>query len=479
MDDPRFDYNPIASWRKNGKAAVLSNEYVEVEKYANLVTNPSELQFSLGGKMPVLFGDLSRFKVTGIFEVRDTAASAWKACPAAEYANVAVCPNWFEKLIRNEDLFHENYHAKVHDEPMYASGHLNQYLYHAMEEKLKKFLCPEPCHPGNSVPADARKWSYTADSEWHKYSKHIFTGAAITFTWIPLFAFPFFQGSNHVLDVEQVPKCVPVNHVGKLVYRLKFIDNFNAILRRKVEDSVKRYRFRLTGMSLVVEQVRMNPSVETRLFKNSKAQLNYHGVTKIARVENVATKTMAYQLNFNNVIFPESMFIFALSKTVVGGTYEYSQEVEEHGPFYLPHNIRKVTLGFAGESFSPEEPQFGDVTNEFMDFKFWLDDSRKGPFGLKLSSKALNLRIVKAGYGTSDFPHLHFNLTTDKHRNRVVPQLCESSIFNKPANLSVSLTFTQEGSAEDAQYFVYLAYTDTNIILDMKSKKFFSHYGLK
>lgn len=488
MDDKRFDFSAVASWRKNGKQAVLSSEYVEVEKkYADLVSNPSELQFTIGGenggdkgaKMPALFGDMTRFKVKGVFEVRDTAAGAWRPCPPTEYANVAVYPNWFEMLIRNQDLFHENYHAKVHDEPMYVTGHLNQYLYYAMDEKLKKFLCPEPCHPGYAVASESKKWTCVANSDWHKYSKTIFTGAPISFTWIPLFGFPFYQGSNHVLDAEQIPKAVPVNHVGKLVYRIKFVDDFDCILRRKDEEDAKRFRFRLTDMSLMVEQARMNPSTEARLFKNSKAQLSYHGVTKIARVESIVSKTMAYQMKFKDIVFPEAMFIFALSKNVVGGTYKYAEEGSEDGPFYLPHNIKKVGLGFAGESFSPEEPQLGDVTNEYMDFKFWLDDCSRGPFGLRLNYKNVNLRIVKAGHGNSDFPHLHFNLMTDKSRNRIVPQLCESSIYNKPADLSVNLTFTQEGSAEDAQYFVYLIYTDTNMVLDLKTKKFASHYGLK
>lgn len=480
MDDPRFDYNPLGSWRKNGKAAVLNNEYVEVEKYANMAINPSELQFSLGGKMPALFSDVSRFKVTGLFEMKDTALTAWKPIPAAEYDKVAVSPNWFEKLIRNEDLFHENYQVKVHDEPMYSSGYLNQYLYHAMDEKLKKFLCPEPCHTGNGVPTDSQKWTCTAESEWHKYSKTIFTGAPVTFTWIPLFSFPFFQGSNHVLDSEQCPKCVPVNHMGRLVYRIRFIDDFGYIFNKKDEENnPKKYRFRLTHMNLMVEQVRMNPSVEARLFKNSKAQLNYHGVTKVARVENISTATMTYKLQFNNVVFPESMFIFALDKTVVGGSYQFANETSSIGPFFMQHNIKKVTLGFSGESFSPEEPQIGNVTDEYMDFKFWLDDTRKGPFGVKLSARVLNLRNVKTGYTNTDFPHLHFNLTTDKNRSRLVPQLCDANIYNKPGDLSVSLTFADGGSAKDASYFVYLAYTDTNVIFDLKTKKFSSYYGLK
>lgn len=479
MDDPRFDFNSVPSWRKHGKAAVLNSEYVEAEKYADLLVNPSELQFTLGGKMPSLFSDMTRFKVTGVFEIKEAANQAWKPCPAAEYATVCVIPNWFERLIRNQDLFHENYHVKYHDEPMYVGGHLNTYLYHAMDEKLKKFLCPEPCHPGHGVPVDAKKWTFTADSEWHKYSKTIFTGAPITFSWIPLHMFPFFQGSNHLFDVEQVPKCVPTNHTGRLVYRIKFVDDFAHIFRKSDIESVKEYRFRLTGMSLIVEQVRMNPSVETRVFKNSKAQLNYHGVTKIARVESIPTKTMVYNLRFTDVIFPEAIFIFAQTKKVVGGVYKYSEEVNTNGPFFMDHNIKKVILGYNGESFSLDEPQLGDVTNEYMDLKFWLDDAKRGPFGLKMNPKSLNTRVVKTGHKNTDFPHLHFNLMTDGHRNRIVPQLCDSNIYNKPGDLSVSLSFNADGSAESAQYFVYLYYTDTNVVLDMKTKKFSSYYGLK
>ena len=484
MDDPRFDFSPIPSWRKHGKQAVYGSEYPKMENYNNFgLELPYELQFPIDCKMPTLFDSMSRFKVQGIFEYKTTATAAWAPCPVAESANVMVCPNWFELLFRNIDLFHYYYQLKIHDEPMYLPGHLNQYMYHAMDEKLKKFLCPEACHPGNSVPLNARSWSYEEKSEWLEYAKTIFTGAAINFTWIPLFLFPFFQGSNHVFDLEQVPKAVPFNHVGKMIVRMKTVDSFSNIFRKKAVEAVgvavKSYRFRLISMTLHLEEARMNPTLETRLFKNSKSLLNYHGVCKIARVETIPNRSFAHQAEFKNVAFPESIFIFAKTKNVVGGTYKYADETAVPAPCFAQHNIKKVRIKWDGEKYSPEEPEYGDVTSQDMDFKYWQDDIQSGPFGMKLNPKACNLKAVKSGHANTDYPHIHLNLLTNKNRNRMVPLLCDPNVLNKTADLVVSLSFVTPGSVEDVQYFIYLAYTDNNVVLDLKTKKFSSSYGLK
>ena len=133
-------------------------------------------------------------------------------------------------------MFHLNYHAKQHDEPLNVGSHLDQFVYWAMDPILKKHLCFEDCHPGNAVPDGKGDWTFNAKeklSSWQKYSKSIFKSGPIKFHWTPLFFFPLYQGSNHVYDDKGPPRCLPIPYVGKLQLRLSLKDNFNIIFKKK------------------------------------------------------------------------------------------------------------------------------------------------------------------------------------------------------------------------------------------------------
>ena len=477
MDDKRFDFSGIVPWRKSGKQVVYGSEYTKMDDNNSFDGILSQLEFPLQTKKPALFDAMSRFRVKGMFEHQVAGAGAWLPTPFAEAVKVAVYPLWFEKLFRNKDIFHESYQIKTGEEPMFVEPHLNQFLYHIMDPELKKFLCPEACHPGNGVPLNAGSWHFNDKSEWLAYAKHIFTGAEIAFTWIPLFMFPFYQGSNHIYDEEQVPKCVPLNHTGKLTMRMKLVDDMSIIFKTKSTEETNKYRCRLISMDLMVEEARMSPLIETKLFKNNKSLLYYHGVCKLGRAESIPDTTFAFQTRFEDVMLPESIFIFALNKKVVGGTWSYKSQLDSPAPFFLKHNIKKVSLNFAGLNFSLEEPQIGHVDNDYMDNRNWLEETRRGPFGIKVNHKACSVRGTKGGYNDTDFPHIFISLTTNG-RHRLVPLLSEPSVLNKNGDLNIALSFNQNGSADSAQYFIYLSYTDVNLVLDMKRKKFLSPFNL-
>ncbi len=479
MSDARFEYDALPSWRGGTKQVLQGSEYTKLENTNtfNPGDPPRQVEFDLEVKRPIIFDMMSRFVIEGSFE---TAAAGddepWTRCAAAESADVVVCPNWWENLVRNIDLFHGTYVVKCHDEPLYVQSHLNQCLYWQMDLALKKLLCVEDCHTGNAIPTVANGWGIGAQTDWQKYSASIFTGANIKFNWSPLFFFPFYQGSNFVYD-EVPPRALPLNHVGKLSVRMTFKDDFQSIFRKRA-GVTKKYRFNLQKVDLYVEEARLNVADEKRLYQMSKKILYFTGVTKICRSENIPEGTFVHNCKFENVAFPESIFIFAVPRTVVGGTYKYSTVVN-NGPHYTQHRISQVLLSYGGMDYTNREPNFGTVKDDLSDMKALYDHVKNGPFGLFTNSNVVTRANVANGFENTDFPHWYMSLTPSGNRTRVIPLLNDGSAISKNNDLIVTLKFNAQAAPANTAYFIYLGYTDGNMTLDLKTKKFESPYLIK
>jgi len=490
MDDPRFDFSPTPSFRIGGKQVVYETESKKIEDSNVYDPMTNQLQWVLDPKRPVLFDTMTRFHVECYFQVRTRAAAAegaapaawgeWGLCAAAEYADVMVYPYYLGQIFNDWNFYYYNDHPKIHEESSYAPYHLEAYLYHCMDKDLKRYLCPEPCHPGHVVPTKPQGWSYAENSDWHNESKRIFVGRNISFTWIPLFQFPFYQGTNHMLTENTKPRVVPINHTGKLVVRAKLKDTFDSMFRVRDGVANKQYRFGIKEFSLVLEEVRMNPSIERNLFSTGKKILHYPGVTKIMRAENIANGTFVYTTRFEDVVFPEQIFIYALPKTVVAGTHKFSTATVG-SPFFLKHNIVSVLPNFAGYNLSMTDPNFGSIVDDLAEIKSVEDHIKYGPFGMKVNSEIVTRESAVDGFANTDFPHVLLSFVPSKYASlaRMVPMLTDPSLFNVPRDLNITLKFDGTiGSANDANYFIYLAYTNENMRYDQKSKKFLSPYGL-
>jgi len=480
MSDPRFEYGPLPNWRGGTKQILNGTEYIVLENTNQFTpgVSPHQVDLEIEVKRPVIFDTMTRFIVEGCFESKENQDDAvWTKCLEADYANVAVCPNWWETLVRNMALFHGTYEVKCHDEPFYSPSYLNTCLYWLMDPSIRKLLCAEECHPGNAVPTKKEGWNFDAESDWHKYAKHIFTGNNIKFNWAPLFFFPFYQGSNFVYD-EVPPRAVPINLVGKLTARFTFKDDFTSIFNRKAGNT-KSYRFNLLKFDVAVEEARLNIGEEKRLYSlNKKNVLCFNGVTKICKPENIPSGVFVHTCRFTGVAFPESIFIFAMPRTVTGGTNKY-QSILAKGPYFSPHRIEQVRIEFGGKEFSNTEPNFGTIGNDAMDIKSLFDHIKNGPFGLFTNSEIITRANVSNGFKNTDFPHVYLSLIPSGNRTRLVPLLNDGSAINKNDDLTITLKFSADAVADGMVYFFYLCYTDVNMTLDLKTKKFESPYLFK
>ena len=405
-------------------------------------------------------------------------AGEWGLCTAAESADVMVIPNYFGWVFSSFGVYHYNDHLKCHDESQDVPYHLETAKYWAMEKKLKQYLCQEPCHPGNCIPTTVNGYSFDNDSEWRKIAAHLFTGRNLKFQYMPLDLWPLFQGTNHMLSAKYKPRCVPIDHTGRLLIRAKLKDSFDGMFLKR-NGVNKDYRFNILKMTLVVEQVRLNPTLEARLFGKGKPLLAYPGISKLSRAENLANGIFQHTTRFESVYFPEFIYVFALPKTVIAGTHTFAAHTVG-SPFFLQHNISRVRINFAGHNVHAEEPHFGNVDNDMTECHALQDYHRFGLFGMKVNKEVVTRASIKNGFVGAPFPHVYLCLMPeeDGSRARIVPPNATSAIYDKPADLDITFKFSDTGSAADANYLVYLAYTDINMVYDQTEKKFYSAYGI-
>ena len=474
MDDPRFSYEAPPPWRAGGKQILHGTEFTTMEHNNQFGTPPQKLDFELDTKRPVLCDLNTRFKVSGEFQVGKKAAGSdvvtWERCAVTDSADVILAPCWWEILIRNIENFHSNYFLKTHDIPFNSDSHLNQFVYWAMDSTLKKSLCFEPCHPGNACSDKKGDWSLADNSAWREYTKTVFTETQIHFHWFPLFLVPYHQSSNHVYD-DRPPRCLPINYAGKLLTRFALKDNWDCIFKKKA-GVVHKYRFVLNAMDLVAEEARLNTAVEKRLYASSSKLLYFPGVTKIARYETVNEGSFIFQSKFESIPMPESVLIFALPKSVQGDNYQF----ETHDlaqPFFIQHNIKHVSLNYGGLNFSLREPDFGSVRDDTLDAKTLFDYVKYGPFGLFLNHSRLTKANIGNGFENTDFPHIFLNLAPlAPRRSRLVPLLAPDLLLNQDHDFCVTVKCGTGGVAQNAHYVIYCLYTDVNMTLDLKEKKF-------
>jgi hypothetical protein len=477
--DSRFAYKAKQESKGGQKQNIYSTEVHYIEPTNVLEDFVRQVDFDITTKRPVLFEANTKLEITGVFQRKAAEdGSAWEAVPAADADKVVVEPNWWEKLLRSPGEVYNNHQLiKTSDEPNYIPFHLNTFLYWSMHPNYKKLLCPQPCHPGNGIPSKAKDWKIDANSAWRGYAPHIFNGK-FTFTWVPMFVFPFYQGSNWILD-KNFPGCVPINTLGKFTYRLTFRDNQDYIFK-KIETNTYTYRFKLDKIRIMIEEVRMNPSLERSLFVTGKKTLLYPGVTKMARVETVPAAVYTHNVKFENISLPEGIFIFALNKKVVGGTYTYNDA--PNGPLFSKHNLIDTNVEFAGVKYALVEPNMFQVNKDAMDCKLLYDYIGKNhtPFGILTNEKNFDLDVVNNGFDVTDFPHVYYNLCVGSGRDRMVPALTDdANLVNKTGDLTLQLKFGTTGAPADLTYIVYIYYTDVNLMLDQKNKRFISPQGLR
>ena len=488
--DSRFVFEEPTSWRVGTRQLLHGSEYEVINPTKPVEDHPKQVEFEMMSNNPILFGNTTRFKIQGRFERKaapvvaaagEAAAAApeWEPVPEADAANVILAPNWFELMIQSLDIYHGNGVIRTHDEANFIPSMLNTYLYSRMDPTVKKFLCADDVSPGYGVPSSDVKWEY-GSAEWTSYAAKVFSGENINFTWIPLHTFPFFQSPNFLMDPVAMKALPALRNIGKVTVRLTFRDDLDCIWRkRQPVNNTKTYRFKFTGMSLGMEEARINPSLERQLFApagKSKA-LNYPGVTKIMKAETVSNQVFFHNCKFESVAFPEGIFIFCLPKKVIASTYKYSEHAANTSVF-MAHNIENLTVDYDGEPLNLKQPHFGDIKDKQIQLKYFLDHIANPPFGLDIDQSKLKRADFENSFADTNFPCVYLNLCSEG-KQRLVPHQNSGNVLAKDCDLNIGIKFGGTGATMNGTYIIYLFYTDYSCVLDLRTRRFTPYYNLK
>jgi len=458
--DPRFVYGDIPKWNTSFKQNLWGTELLTIEPTTKSNT---VYEFDLPTNSTLLFGPNSGFLIKGTFEKQGT-DKTWSKIEQSESATLLVQPNWFENCIKSIDVFHNNTQIKAHDVPRFSDSFVNAYLYANMHPEIKKFLCTEPSHTGNGVPSvistGTNGWyGGDAKSEWSVYSKKIFQNTT-KFRYVPPFTFPFFQQSNFCR--VGLPAALPMPVLGKMSIILSMKDDTKLLFAKEASNTAE-YRFSLESVKLVAEEARLNPTFE-KTFLAQKGVLAYQGNTHFGLAENITAGVMSHRCRFQDVYMPEGIFIFALPKTVLGGSYQYSSG----SSVYSSHNIDSVDVKFQNMPLAMKTPNFGNVMDDVVQVGQMMDHQDFPPFGVLQNPERLGLSYTEYGSMNTPYQHVYLNLCPTNPTTRIVPIGDNGSCITKTGNLDLTIKFGSNGATSDVTYFVYIFYTDVNMLLDMK-----------
>ena len=483
-----FDFSKSRTQNDSSKQGrVLCNSFHRLEPMVPVQAVQEKVDFELKDSYNLWnMGENTYFEIKGQFQSRTpedltkyppTPASAWEGVRAQDSANVIVCPNFWDMLIKKTEALNGEQWVQSSDEGMFPSfGYLNAWKYNFMDADQKKKLCQQACHPGLGVPSKKGDWTFGVDSEWQAYSKHIFLGPdkSVTFDWVPLDFFPFFQGTNY-LDGKQLPLPLPVLD-NTFRVRFSFVDFKNTIFKKK-DGNEKEYRFALQNFTLCYEKLSLNSAYQKTLLAEKK--FNFSGVTRILRPVNVKASETSWPVEISNVQFPEGLFAFALPRSVLSGNFPYQDRPTND--VFLPHNIARVNFTYGGEKFFVETPDIGTIGDSQMQRKLLSDLRERPPFGLSIDKNKISRQTVADGWSDTPFPCVYLSFCTDKEKSRLVPVLergpeaVKIKKTQSPGCLNLTFVFNNAGAAQDAVYMVYVFFTDSYISLDCskKSSQFF------
>lgn len=472
----QFDFESLPGWQKK-KQHILGSEYLIIEpNNGKNERQPTQLDFELHSTKPFLFGPMSKFQISGGFEMKEEGEGKdWVDVPVAEAAKVILAPNWLELLIKSIDIFTDNSRICTSNESKFIQPWLNCMLYRFMDPTAKKVLCPQPTHPAYCVPTLAKNNWTVASEEWKNYANLVFTSTNVAFDYIPLHFWPLFQNCNHMFN-GQVPKAVMMPLVGKLLIRVTFHDNQDMIFRR-IATNKSTYRFNFDKFKLVMEEAQLSYGFERSLMA-SKKLLGYPGVTRLQRAEPIPEGTPIYMSKFQQVYLPEGILVFALNKAVGSGQYSFAKSTGTN--VFEDHQITSLEVSFDQKRFFFKEPHLGKFTDDALESLQYYQHIYQPLFGIAPDLNALTLDMVKEGGTASAYPHIYlpFTVFDSESKARIIPTLDDGTCLAKRADLDVVMQFGTNGSKANTIYIIYIFYTDCNLVFDCKTRMFFNPYGV-
>jgi len=467
--DEQFEFARMPDWKDSGKRQkILGSDFVTYEPSSKVEESPTQIDFELKCDHIWLANPNMRFKVSGIFQEKETQNAAnWTPVGSDEYKIMSVAPNFLDHLIKRIDIFHGNRMLVFADEGRYISPFLNTYLYYAMSKIQKKKLFIKNADSGLGVPSLSAKWTMADGSQWFDYSQKIFKVRGLDMDFVPIHVPPFWQGTNYNLHGQE-QNAIPMPILDKLMVRITFHDKHDHIFCRALTN-LKVYRFAFTKFDLVVEQVRAGPTLRSN-FLSRKQFLPFRGVTRVVHTETITAALPVYKAKIQNTPFPEGLFIFALPKEVLSGGWTWKGTND----IFSQHNIININLSYGDNPMFPRDLHIGCFDKEVIEYKTFFDYLNAPPFGLEMEKDLVTLANIHGK--NTPYPHIFMNLCNYGDKSRIIPYEKDGSIISQPHDLDLIVTFGTGGATTDVVYVVYMYWTDTNIILETSSKSWGNPY---
>jgi hypothetical protein len=280
---------------------------------------------------------------------------------------------------------------------------------------------------------------------------------------------PFWQGTQYPKD-EYASTIVPMHYFKNPLDIQILLHKDQDIIYKRAVGCLHKLTFQLTDFKLSVEEANMNPLSEKALCTKGRI-FRYPGVTRVMTAENVSSGVMTHKVRFQNVDLPEGIFIFAVSKKVVGGTFSYNDPTNPLRGLFTDHNIQEVQISFGGKEMYHKEPHYGQLNRAIINYKHLLDYLYSPPFGMKLNPKCFNLKNVANGCAATAFPNVYMNLRNTKDGERSAPIHEDGSITAQKKDLDIVLKFNAAGATENVTYMIYMWYTDIAMELHLLSDR--------
>jgi len=468
-------FSSYKNFRNAQRQNVHGFHFVELEP---ITKTDSLYEFEIGGNHPLMFGPGTGFRVEGHFEYKtDAADAAWAVAPVTEAKKFTLIQNWMDSYVKQVDVWYANQQVACDDMPPFVESYVNTYIYAHMHRKTKRMLCMEKVHPGNGVTVDYGNWKArgTADTttkdDWHKYAANILGVDNFSFVYNPMHKFPFYQDANYVHTVQ--PNIVPIQAMGKMQIRM-FLREDTSCLFNIMAANKNTYRFVLTKLTLLLKEMRLSPSM-ARTMMAFKGSHYYRGVTKVGICENVRLADFSHRATFPTIDLPEGLLIFCVDKKVLSGTVNF-QDMSLDSCFY-PHNIKSCDIHFHNQHFFIKEPNFGTFDNYQIKRDQYVRMLNRGPFGLLVDPDKVTFERQGEAKDWA-FPCRWIDLTESSPHTRLQTVHLESqNVTNKMGDLTIVMNFDAPDGAKDYMYVLVAYYTDTNLQLDMRTKKFYPIYN--
>ena len=98
----------LPAWQLGSRQVLQGCDYKVVRATTKIDKQPQQVTFLVEGQGHLLFGPMTQFTVDGVFQVQEAGSNIWKNCDDTETAKVVLQPNWFEHLVQEVSVYHNN-----------------------------------------------------------------------------------------------------------------------------------------------------------------------------------------------------------------------------------------------------------------------------------------------------------------------------------------------------------------------------------